>query len=161
MLKSIAIRFSNIRWACIGAACQNKFWTLTSNMKGITTGLLLILAVISATAGRDLKVELWGNSTDFLSLANISFSVELPTVHLISCKEAQLSSHLDKCLKIVFSYLKEYAGLSEKGSQDVLVGQLYDTFGIAKAKSRVSVSIEGKTYHVRDTLAYEISNSYP
>ena len=72
-----------------------------------------------------------------------------------------MSPHLEKCLKIVFSYLKEYAGLSaEKGSPDVLVGQLYDyTSRTVKAESRVSVSIEGETYHVRDTLAYEISKA--
>lgn len=75
--------------------------------------------------------------------------VELPNVQLVDCQDVVALSGFDKCLKIKFSYLEEYAGLNEADrSTDILVGKLNGTDGAVNEESRVSVSIDGAVYYV-------------
>ena len=79
--------------------------------------------------------------------------MELPNVQLIDCQEAGLSVRYDKCLRIKFTNLEEYAGLIEVGgTPDVLVGKLYGIDGAVNVDSRVSVSIDEDIYYVRHYL---------
>jgi len=78
----------------------------------------------------------------------IAAAAELPNVKLVDCQEVSLIG-FDKCLRVKFSYLEEYAGLNKAdGSSDVLVGKLYGTDGACNADSRVSLSINGDIYYV-------------
>ena len=82
-------------------------------------------------------------------IARDASAVELPNIKLVDCQEVPLLG-FDKCLRIKFSYLEEYAGLNEfDGSSDILVGQLYGTDGTCNEDSRLSVSIDGPFYFVR------------
>ena len=79
--------------------------------------------------------------------------MELPNVQLTNCQEAGLSVRYDKCLRIKFTDLEEYAGLMEvDGTPDVLVGKLYGIDGTVNVESRVSVSIDEDIYYVRHYL---------
>ena len=96
------------------------------------------------------------------SFATILFfgdSAELPNVKLVDCQEVSLIG-FDKCLRVKFSYLEEYAGLNKAdSSSDVLVGKLYGTDGACNVDSRVSLSINGDIYYVRPKKCVQRSGS--
>ena len=82
-------------------------------------------------------------------IARDASAVELPNIKLVDCQEVPLLG-FDKCLRIKFSYLEEYAGLNRVDrSSKVLAGKLYATDGTCNDDSRVSVSIDRNLYFVR------------
>ena len=81
----------------------------------------------------------------------LCYVVELPNIKLVDCNDVSLEDY-DKCLRVKFSYLEEYAGLHKvDNSSEILVGKLYSIDGVENEDSRVSVSTDMDNldiYHV-------------